>query len=160
MKFGVRKPSIKKSIKARTTGKVKRKIKKAVNPVYGKKGMGYVNDPKKAVYNKVYNKTTVGVGDLIDTPKTTGEEIPEIDQANFSAAKYPYSRKMYKGTGIFLIVAACLLAFMGLFCLPIGLIFIGLAILFFIIGKTYLKIAKLKAEAENMNEDQNTGEKA
>lgn len=59
MKIGVRKPSIKKSIKARTTGKVKRTIKKSVNPLYGKKGMGYINNPKKAVYNKVYNKTTI-----------------------------------------------------------------------------------------------------
>lgn len=37
MKYGVRKPNIKKSIKARTTGKVKRQVKKAVNPLYGKK---------------------------------------------------------------------------------------------------------------------------
>lgn len=65
MKVGMRKPSIKKSIKARTTGRVKRSIKSSVNPMYGKKGMGYVNDPKKAVYNKVYNKTTVGVNDVI-----------------------------------------------------------------------------------------------
>ena len=34
MKFGFRKPSIKKSIKARTTGKIKRKMKKAFNPFY------------------------------------------------------------------------------------------------------------------------------
>ena len=47
MKYGVRKPNVKKSIKARTTGKVKRQVKKAVNPLYGKKGMGIVNDPKK-----------------------------------------------------------------------------------------------------------------
>ena len=52
MKVGVRKPSIKKSIKARTTGRVKRSIKKSVNPLYGKKGMGLINNPKKAVYNK------------------------------------------------------------------------------------------------------------
>lgn len=63
MKYGVRKPNIKKSIKARTTGKVKRQVKKAVNPLYGKKGMGIVNDPKKAAYNAVYNRTTVGVSD-------------------------------------------------------------------------------------------------
>ena len=64
MKYGVRKPNIKKSIKARTTGKVKRQVKKAVNPLYGKKGMGIVNDPKKAAYNAVYNRTTVGVSDI------------------------------------------------------------------------------------------------
>ncbi|MGN9161866.1 hypothetical protein [Clostridium sulfidigenes] len=64
MKVGMRKPSIKKSIKARTTGKAKRAVKGAVNPLYGKKGMGWVNDPKKAAYNKVYNKTTIGVKDI------------------------------------------------------------------------------------------------
>lgn len=36
----VRKPSIKKSIKARTTGKAKRAIKSSVNQLYGKKRNG------------------------------------------------------------------------------------------------------------------------
>ena len=57
-------PVSKKSIKARTTGKAKRKIKKALVPGYGKKGMGYVKNPKKAVYNKVYKKTTFSFWDL------------------------------------------------------------------------------------------------
>lgn len=64
MKFGVRKPSLKKSISARTTGRAKRAIKRAVIPGYGKKGMGWLRDPKKAAYNKVYNKTTFGLKDL------------------------------------------------------------------------------------------------
>lgn len=64
MKIGVRKPSIKKSVKARTTGKLKRKVKSTVNPLYGKKGMGLINDPKKKVYNKVYNKTSISLGDI------------------------------------------------------------------------------------------------
>lgn len=64
MKFGMRKPSIKKSIKARTTGRAKRSIKKAIVPGYGKKGMGWIKDPKKAAYNKVYNKTTFSWRDL------------------------------------------------------------------------------------------------
>ena len=57
MKFGFRIPSLKKRVKARTTGKLKRKAKKAVNPLYGKKGMGIFH-PKRAVKNKIYNKTT------------------------------------------------------------------------------------------------------
>nr|DAP31811.1 MAG TPA: hypothetical protein [Caudoviricetes sp.]DAR69345.1 MAG TPA: hypothetical protein [Caudoviricetes sp.] len=61
MKIGVRKPSLKKSFKAMTTGALKRKIKKAVIPGYGKKGTGILKNPKKAVYNKVYNKTTVNL---------------------------------------------------------------------------------------------------
>ena len=64
MKFGMRKPSIKKNFKALTTGKAKRKIKKALVPGYGKKGMGYIKNPKKAVYNKVYKKTTFSFWDL------------------------------------------------------------------------------------------------
>lgn len=58
MKVGARTPSVKKSVSARTKGKVTRTVKGSVNPLYGKKGMGYINNPKKAVYNKVYNKTT------------------------------------------------------------------------------------------------------
>ncbi len=64
MKIGMRKPSVKKSLKARTTGKAKRKVKKALVPGYGKKGMGFVKNPKKSVYNKVYKKTTFSFWDL------------------------------------------------------------------------------------------------
>lgn len=64
MKVGMRKPSIKKSISARTTGKAKRKLKKAVIPCYGQKGTGFIKNPKKAMYNKVYNKTTFSFWDL------------------------------------------------------------------------------------------------
>lgn len=64
MKIGMKTPNFKKSIKARTTGKVKRKIKKALIPGYGKKGMGWVKDPKKAAYNKMYNKTSFSLFDL------------------------------------------------------------------------------------------------
>lgn len=64
MKLGMRTPSLKKSIAARTTGKAKRAVKKAIIPGYGKKGTGLIKDPKKAVYNKVYNKTTFSLTDL------------------------------------------------------------------------------------------------
>lgn len=64
MKFGMRKPSLTKSLKARTTTKYKRKVKKALIPGYGKKGMGWVKDPKKAAYNKVYKKTSFSLWDL------------------------------------------------------------------------------------------------
>ena len=60
MKIGPRKPSIKKRVSARTTGSVKRKLKKAIIPGYGKKGTGWIKNPKRAMYNKVYRKTTTG----------------------------------------------------------------------------------------------------
>lgn len=63
MKFGMRKPNIKKSISARTKGKAKRAIKKAVVPGYGRKGMGALH-PGRAVKNKVYKKTTFSILDL------------------------------------------------------------------------------------------------
>lgn len=66
MKYGVRKPSVRKSISARTSGRVTRSINRSVNPYYGKKGMGWVNNPRKAGYNKVYNKTSCpSVGVLV-----------------------------------------------------------------------------------------------
>ena len=40
MRFEMRTPSLKKSIKARTTGKAKRAVKKALIPGYGRKGIG------------------------------------------------------------------------------------------------------------------------
>ncbi len=64
MKFGLRTPSLKKSFKARTTAKAKRAVKKAIIPCYGKKGTGWLKNPKKAAYNKVYNKTSFSIWDL------------------------------------------------------------------------------------------------
>lgn len=73
MKFGVRTPSIKKSFKARTTGRAKKQIKKSVIPMYGKKGTGIYKNPKKAIYNKVYNKTTFSaVPSIFDLPSPKG----------------------------------------------------------------------------------------
>lgn len=61
MKFGIRTPSITRSIRARTTGALTRSVKRAINPVYGKKGTGWVRNPRKALYNKVYHKTSIGL---------------------------------------------------------------------------------------------------
>ena len=60
MKIGIRKPSLKRMLKARTTGKLKRKVKSSLNPLYGKKGMGILK-PKKVLYNKVYKKTSFNI---------------------------------------------------------------------------------------------------
>lgn len=74
MKIGMRKPSLTRSLKARTTSKWKRQAKKAIIPGYGKKGMGWVKNPKKAMYNKVYHKTTFGLSDLFK-PSKKGRKI-------------------------------------------------------------------------------------
>lgn len=64
MKIGFRKPSMKRMVKARTVGRAKRAVKRSVNPLYGKKGMGIAN-PKKAAKGYVYRRTTFGLGDVL-----------------------------------------------------------------------------------------------
>ena len=49
-------------------------MKKALIPGYGKKEMGILH-PKKAIYNKVYRKTTFGSGDLFKLFKKPGENM-------------------------------------------------------------------------------------
>lgn len=60
-----RTPSIKKSISARTTGRAKRAVKSAINPVYGKKGTGIITNPSKSLYNKAYKETSKGWQDFL-----------------------------------------------------------------------------------------------
>ena len=57
MKFGFRIPSLSKRIAARTS--VKRLVRHNLG-VKAPQGGGWVSDPKKALYNKVYNKTSRG----------------------------------------------------------------------------------------------------
>lgn len=54
----IRKPSIKKSISARTSPK--RKVKNALG-LKAPRGYGWVTNPKKYAYNKVYNRTSVSI---------------------------------------------------------------------------------------------------
>lgn len=65
MKIGFRTPSLSKSFRAMTTGRVKRSMKRAINPLYGKKNIGLITNPKKSVYNRVYKRTTIGLLDII-----------------------------------------------------------------------------------------------
>ncbi|WP_311149384.1 hypothetical protein [Rothia aeria] len=64
MRIGMRNPSVKRMIKARTTGRAKRAVKKAVIPGYGKRGMGFVKNPKRSVKGAIYRRTTFSVWDL------------------------------------------------------------------------------------------------
>ena len=74
MKVGIRKPSLKRSFSAMTKGRLKRELKRSINPFYGKKGVGWIRNPKKAAYNKVYNKTTISVADLFASSKRSGNQ--------------------------------------------------------------------------------------
>lgn len=71
MKFGIRTPSVSKSISARTKGRITRSAKSTFIPGYGQQGTGILKDPSRALYNRVYNKTTVGVNDSFSSSKKT-----------------------------------------------------------------------------------------
>lgn len=58
MKFGMRKPSIKKRISARTS--IKRQVIHRAG-LKMPKGYGWARNPKKYVYNKFYRKTTFDI---------------------------------------------------------------------------------------------------
>lgn len=138
MKFGMRKPSVKKSFKARTTGKMKRAVKKSINPTYGKKGMGMINDPKKAIYNKVYDKSTFDIRDVLTNDEEVDfseycnnlEPVPEVTISKTAS-------KLYK----FLILPLGVI----LFILSLALknwIFAILGLLFFIMSIVVIRAGK------------------
>jgi len=62
MKFGIRIPSLKKRISARTS--IKRQIVHRAG-LKMPKGYGWVSNPEKYLYNKVYNKTSFDIFKLL-----------------------------------------------------------------------------------------------
>lgn len=62
MKIGIRTPSLKKRIAARTS--VKRMVRHSLG-LKAPRGMGWVTNPKKAAYNRVYSRTTKGCGSTL-----------------------------------------------------------------------------------------------
>lgn len=82
MKFGFRVPSIKKRVAARLS------VKRVVRHSLGLKmprGLGILSSPKKALYNKVYNKTTFGTEDIFKAPASTSsnpskQPVTQADQ--------------------------------------------------------------------------------
>lgn len=62
MKFGVRRPSVRKSIAARTS--IKRIVRQSVG-LKAPRGWGWLTNPKRAAYNRVYNRTTISLVGLL-----------------------------------------------------------------------------------------------
>jgi hypothetical protein len=62
MKFGIRKPSPKRSFAARTSWK---RIARQSLGLKAPKGYGWVTNPKRAAYNRVYNRTSVSFWSLL-----------------------------------------------------------------------------------------------
>jgi len=59
VKFGIRRPSIRKRIAARTSWK--RYVRHSLG-FKAPRGWGWLTNPRRAAYNRVYNRTTVGLG--------------------------------------------------------------------------------------------------
>lgn len=57
MKFGFRTPSIRKRIAARTS--LKRYVRHSLG-FKAPRGWGWLTNPRRAAYNRVYNRTTMG----------------------------------------------------------------------------------------------------
>jgi hypothetical protein len=64
MKWGFRKPSLRKRIAARTSWK--RFVRHNLG-LKAPRGWGWLTNPKKALYNRVYRRTTFGLEDLFKT---------------------------------------------------------------------------------------------
>lgn len=165
MKMGLRTPSLKKSLKARTTGRAKRAIKRAVIPAYGKKGTGVIKNPKKAMYNKVYQKTTVdGLASIrkISSNKNSSNTKTNLSKKATTNIEFQnekgtpnitlkdgkakiggefYSKKSILKYRSFFLICGWFIIICGCFILPIGVLFIGLGIFFLICANIYKKIA-------------------
>lgn len=62
MKYGMRKPSWRKSLAARTS--TKRAVKNALG-LRAPRGYGWLTNPTKAAYNRTYNRTTFSLWSLL-----------------------------------------------------------------------------------------------
>lgn len=62
MKFGMRKPSLKKMVAARMSPS--RYVRHNLG-VKAPSGWGWLTDPKKALYNRVYTRTTFSLWDIL-----------------------------------------------------------------------------------------------
>jgi hypothetical protein len=59
MRFGVRRPSFKKRLAARTS--LKRVVRHSLG-LKAPRGMGWLTNPRRTAYNRVYSRTSVGLG--------------------------------------------------------------------------------------------------
>lgn len=69
MKWGLRRPSLNKRIAARLS--LKRFVRHSLG-VKAPRGWGWLTNPRKALYNRVYRRTTFGIEDLFRQKATPG----------------------------------------------------------------------------------------
>ena len=120
-------------------------MQKLKEAFFSEKGMGIVNDPKKAAYNAVYNRTTVGVSDIAKG-LTAANGNPAASSSTNAPQKKEYSANTYSVCGILMIVLGAVLALLGLILLlavPVaGIISVAVGVACVVIGRKYRKVAK------------------
>lgn len=62
MKFGIRKPSIRKSIAARLSPA--RFVRQRLG-LKAPRGYGWITNPRRALYNRVYNRTSISLWSVL-----------------------------------------------------------------------------------------------
>lgn len=72
MKFGFRMPSFRKRISARLSPA--RFVRHSLG-VKASKGLGWLTNPKKALYNRLYNQTTFGIEDVTSSPRRSSKKF-------------------------------------------------------------------------------------
>ena len=85
MKFGVRIPSLKKRLAARTS------LKRVVRHSMGLKmprGTGMLTNPKKALYNKVYNKTSISIDSFGHSHKSSNRRKDSLTQDKWNTGNF------------------------------------------------------------------------
>jgi hypothetical protein len=93
VRFGFRVPSLKKRISARTS--VKRYVRNSLG-LKAPRGWGWLTNPKKAAYNRVYNRTTRGclvvLGFWVTVAAGAAVSVPILVRAS--------SPSLLRGTGV------------------------------------------------------------
>jgi len=143
MKVGIRTPSPEKMVKARTTGRVKRAVKRSYNPVYGKKGIGYLKDPERAVKNKVYHKLTV---DPLDPVKNAHYEDADLEYEPVSLKKRPKYPKLLTFFSILGAVSMLVFGYKLLVNSQLHVIWLALTLIGYI--GTFILIGKYETDEE------------
>lgn len=158
MRSYIRKPSVKKSISARTTGRVRRSVNKAVNPLYGRKGIGYIKNPKRAIYNKVYYKTSKGMYEILGNSASnyhlSSKGYSKISSLANQAEKSANKSSLLLGIGTICLMLGFSLV---LFVLWLGILFLIIAIVLFV-ASGINKIEKKDLEDEinwELNREEN-----
>ncbi len=125
-----------------------------------KSGMGYINNPKKAIYNKIYNKTSRSIFDDINSKSNNSYNINAKNDNNPSCSMYEtveknkirigtsyYTTSSLRGFAVFYIIIGIVLIPLSFFIFPFGIITLIVGIWVLFNAYKYLKLCK---ESDNI----------